>query len=160
MKCNVQISDVESSFNLYANAFTITNIRLKALRGLTYLKYQYDKLNAYLRTNPGMKILVVAAINFLPDDDAYDDEPYVTHDVKRRRYEITNSTELQDVINDMAADIETQIELKQFHKSGLRVHSVDKLTVHYDRYIPTKGGSDIELPDWTKAKKACINIKK
>ena len=56
MKYKVQRTDVESSFNLYANVFTITNIRLKALRGLTYLKYQYDKLNAYLRTNPGMKI--------------------------------------------------------------------------------------------------------
>ena len=79
--------------------------------------------------------------------------------LKSRRYEVTNSTELKDVMNDMAADIETQIELKQFNKSGLRVHSVDKLTVHYDRYNPTRGGSYIELPDWIKAKKACINIK-
>ena len=102
------------------------NIHLKALHGLSYLKYQYDKLSEYLRTNPGMKVLVVAAINVLTYEDTNDDEPYVTHEVKSRRYEVTNSTELQDVINAMAADIEPHIEFNQFHNSGVRVHSVDK----------------------------------
>ena len=56
VKHKAEITDVESNFNLYANAFTITNIHLKALRGLSYLKYQYDKLSEHLSTNPGTKI--------------------------------------------------------------------------------------------------------
>ena len=132
---------------------------MKGYRGLSYLKYQFDRLNDYLSGAPGMKIIVVANVAFLTDEDADDDPPSVFHDVKSRRYEITNSTQLQDVINKMAADIELQIELKQFHKSGLRIHAIDKLTVNFDRYNPTRAGSYIELPKWIADKKACINIK-
>ena len=59
----------------------------------------------------------------------------------------------------MASDIETQIEVKAFHKSNLRLKGIDKITIQYDRYNPTRGGSYIKLPDWISNKKACINIK-
>ena len=33
------------------------------------------------------------------------------------------------------------------------------ITIHYDKYDPTRAGRYIELPEWIKLKKACINIK-
>ena len=33
------------------------------------------------------------------------------------------------------------------------------ITIHYDNYDPTRAGSSIDLPEWIKLKKACINIK-
>ena len=33
------------------------------------------------------------------------------------------------------------------------------ITVHYDKNDPTRAGSSIDLPEWIKLKKACINIK-
>ena len=33
------------------------------------------------------------------------------------------------------------------------------ITIHYDKYDPTRAGRYIELPEWIKLKKACTNIK-
>ena len=33
------------------------------------------------------------------------------------------------------------------------------ITIHYDKFDPTRAGSFVELPEWMKGKKACINIK-
>ena len=33
------------------------------------------------------------------------------------------------------------------------------ITIHYDKYDPTRAGSYIDLPEWIKLKKACIHIK-
>ena len=32
------------------------------------------------------------------------------------------------------------------------------ITIHFDKYDPTRAGRYIELPEWIKLKKACINI--
>ena len=81
----------------------------------------------YLNGVPGMAMTVLANVAFLTDEDTDDDPPSVWHDVKSRRYEIANTTQLMVVLNNMAADIQQQIKLKQCHKSGLRIHSIEKL---------------------------------
>jgi hypothetical protein len=53
-----RISDTENVFNAYANAYTITNISLKGFNGLSYLRYQYNKLLDILNVNPAMMIIV------------------------------------------------------------------------------------------------------
>ena len=106
-----------------------------------------------------MAITVVANVAFLTEEDGDDDEPSEWREVKSRRYELTNTTQLMDVMNNIAADIQIQIELKQFHKSGLRIHSIDQLTAMYTIFNPTRAGSYIVLPKWIASKKACINIK-
>ena len=63
------------------------------------------------------------------------------------------------VMHNIAAEIQIQIELTQFHKSGLRIHSIDQLTLMYTIFNPTRAGSYIVLPKWIASKKACINIK-
>ena len=127
---------------------------MKGLKGLSYLKYQYDKLNRFLSIHPNMKILIV--VDLILDEG---DEFEVIRKVQSRRYDIYNSDDLKNSLNNMARDIELQIENKQFHKSGLIIRGIDKITIQYDRYNPTRGGSYIELPAWIAKKKACINIK-
>ena len=87
-----------------------------------------------------MKILIIVYIVFEVLDVDNETEAEVlgeeVHDVRSRRYDIHNSNEFKDTLNNMAADIELQIELKQFRKSKLRVKGIDKNVVHYDRYNP------------------------
>ena len=47
------------TFNAYANAYTISNIHLKGLNGLTYFPYQFERLNEYLEKHKGMKLNVL-----------------------------------------------------------------------------------------------------
>ena len=41
------ITEEQSAFKAYANAYTISNIHLKGLNGLTYFPYQFDRLHEY-----------------------------------------------------------------------------------------------------------------
>ena len=148
------ITEITSAFKSYTNAYSISNIKLKGLKGLSYLKYQYDKLNRFLSIHPNMKILTV--VDLILDEG---DEFEVIRKVQSRRYDIYNSDDLKNSLNNMARDIELQIENKQFHKSGLIIRGIDKITIQYDRYNPTRGGSYIELPAWI-AKKRHVSISK
>jgi hypothetical protein len=49
IKYKADVSDATSAFSSYTNAYSISNIKLKGLKGLSYLKYQYDKLNDFLK---------------------------------------------------------------------------------------------------------------
>ena len=59
-----------------------------------------------------------------------------------------------DALNNLATYIIEQIELKQFYRSGLRIHSIEKLTVMYTILNPTRAGSYIPLPKWIADKKS------
>ena len=59
----------------------------------------------------------------------------------------------------MGKDIEITVSEKQIERSGLRIKQIHKITIHYDKYDPTRAGKFLELPDWIMRKKACINIK-
>ena len=59
----------------------------------------------------------------------------------------------------MAKYIEILIDTKQFHKSNLVLIGIDKLTIQYDRYNPTHGGSYLELPQWIAKKKHVLVLK-
>ena len=61
-------------------------------------------------------------------------------------------------LNQMATDIEFQLDKMEMSESGLVLKHIDKLKFNYDKYNPTRGGSYIELPEWLKLKRACINI--
>ena len=150
MKNKAITVDEVSAFKNYANSYSITNINLKGLKGLSYLKYQ-NRLRRYLQdgAHPGMKITIVV---YVKTDEG--EIPF-----KSRRYEVLNVDDLDKALINMAEDIELQIENNQVKNYNLIVDKIDKITIHYDRYNPTRGGSYIALPDWVSAKKACINIK-
>ena len=138
VKYKADVSDATSAFRSYTNAYSISNIKLPGFKGLSYLKYQYDKLNNFLNTNPSMKILINVYVKFEENEDITQS---VTHEVRSRRYEISNSDDLKDALNNMAGDIELQIENKHFHKSNLILKGIDEIVIQYDRYNPTRGGS-------------------
>ena len=150
LKYKANVTDSISAFSSYTNAYSISNIKLPGLKGLSYLKYDYDKLNNFLNTNPNMKILINAHVDLLENGET---EPSVERIVRSRRYDIHNSDDLKDALNKMAGDIELEIEIKQFHKSNLRVHGINQIDVQFDRYNPTRGGSYIKLPEWIASKK-------
>ena len=144
------ITDEQSAFKSYVNLFSISNINMKGLRGLSYLKYREDRLKQFLNKNTGMKIL--NHVDALSKDDD-------TITFKSRRYEVLNTDDITDVMTKMAIDIETQIENAQLSKSNIVIEKISKITLNYDKYNPTRAGSYIKLPEWLSLKKACINIK-
>ena len=57
------ITEEQSAFKAHANAYTISNIHLKGLNGLTYFPYQFERSNEYLEQLKGMKLNATVKIS-------------------------------------------------------------------------------------------------
>lgn len=166
IKQQVIITDFKSAFDNYVNAYSITNIKLKKLNGLSYIKYQYEKLKPFLIKSPNMKILisvfVIVQKGYYETDPDTDVKIYIQpliKEVRSLRYVIYNITDLKETLNKAPVDLQEKIIGANFWMSGLKIEGIDKIVINYDRYNPTRGGSYIELPKHIALKKACINIK-
>ena len=49
---------VENAFRNYANSYSISNIKVRGLKGLSYIKYQDKTLKDYIAEHKGMKIIL------------------------------------------------------------------------------------------------------
>ena len=84
------ITEEQSAFKAYASAYTISNIHLKGLNGLTYFPYQFERLNEYLEKHKGMKLNATVKISVV---NIYDEMQDVI--VRTRSYTIINSDGLK-----------------------------------------------------------------
>ena len=148
------ISEEQSAFKAYANAYTISNIHLKGLNGLTYFPYQFERLNEYLEKQKGMKLNATVKISVV---NIYEEMQDVI--VRTRSYTIVDSDELQEALKNMRNDIGARILDMALYQSGLMVVKVKEIHMMYNKYNPTRAGKYINLPKWISLKKACINIK-
>ena len=149
------IADEQSAFKNYTSSYAISDIRVKGVKAIQYLKYQDFKIREYLQKHKGMKVLLQTFSNFKSKKT----NEIVRREVRSRRYEITNEDEITNVLNQMATDIEHQAEVLEMSESGLVLTQMDKIKFNFDKYNPTRGGKFIPLPKWVQNKKACINIK-
>ena len=147
--------NVETAFKNYANSYSISDIKVRGLKGLSYIKYQDKTLKEYVDEHKGMKIILEMFASYRNKKT----NELIEHNTRSRMYEITNKEEVNKILNQMATDIEIQLDKMEMSESGLVITQISKLKFHFDKYNPTRGGSFIELPKWIQNKKACINIK-
>ena len=107
-----KITDEQQAFKGYANTYSVSDIRLKGLKGLSYLKYQKQRLAEFLNRNPNMKIIVETDLSFKNPDNEL-----IQRRLRSRRYNIHNPDELNTVLNNIGHDIETQIEITEYIQS-------------------------------------------
>ena len=94
------ITEEQSAFKAYANAYTISNIHLKGLIGLTYFPYQFERLKEYLEKQKGIKLNATVKISVV---NIYDEMQDVI--VRTRSYTIIDSDELQEALKNMRNDM-------------------------------------------------------
>ena len=155
MRYKATTTNEQSAFKGYVNSYAITNIRVRGIKALQYLKYQDLRLKEYLRKHNGMKVMLQVFATLKSKKTNED----VRQVIKSRRYSITNEGEIPNVLNQMASDVEHQAEVMEVSESGLVITQIDKLKFNYDKYNPTRGGKFIPLPKWVSSKKTCISIK-
>ena len=148
------ITDEQSAFKNYTTSYAITDIKVKGIKALQYLKYQDYRMKEYLKKHKGMKVILQAFGTFKSKKTNEE----LRHMIKSRRYEITNEDEIANVLSQMATDIEFQMDKMELSESGLVITQIDKLKFNMDKYNPTRGGKFFPLPKWVSDKKACINI--
>ena len=75
------------------------------------------------------------------------------------RYNVHNEDELNQALENSVQQILLKIQDLEGTQSNLVFKKIVSITIHFDKYDPTRAGRYIELPEWIKLKKACINIK-
>ena len=65
---------------------------------------------------------------------------------------------VENKLDKIFEDLETKISEKDTEGSGWKIVSIDEVCLNVGRYIPLKGSSYVELPDFLKNKRAILNI--
>ena len=107
-----------------------------------------------------MKVLIQVDVTIM-DGDKDDEHNHVKKVIKfrSRRFEVLNTDDISATLTKMADDIETQFGRSHLNGSDIALDKIETITIHYDKYNPTRAGNYIELPKWVSSNKACINIK-
>ena len=84
---------------------------MKGWRGLSYFKYQEDRLKQFLIKNTGMKVLtqVVFKITTPAGDQDDDDVERQVVKFRSRGFEVLNTDDISVTLTKMADDIQTQL---------------------------------------------------
>ena len=122
-----KITDEQSAFKKYTTSYAISDIKVKGVKALQYLKYQDYRLKEYLKKHKGVKVILQTFSNFKSKKN----NELVRREIKSRRYEITNEEEIPNVLNQMATDIEHQTEVLEVSESGLVLTQMDKMKIQF-----------------------------
>ena len=158
-----RVRDIQSAFRRYANSIVLENRHFEGERGLEMIAHQKPRLVEFLRKNRSVKLNIRTEALF--EKPEYDDggndigSQELVYALPSTRFNISNEDELTQALEDSVKQILLQIQNLEASASNLRLKNILSITIHYDRYDPTRAGRYIELPEWIKLKKACINIK-
>ena len=79
------ITDEPSAFKSYVNEYSMSNIKMRGLRGLYYLKYQEDRLKQFPNKNTGIKVLIQVDFEIITPAGDEDDEGNAVRQVIKLR---------------------------------------------------------------------------
>ena len=158
-----RVRDIQSAFRRYANSIVLENKHFQGERGLEMIAHQKQRLSEFLSNNRNMKLNIRTEGLF--EKPEYDDggtelgSQELVYALPSTYHPIHNKYELTQALEDSVIQIRLQIQNLEGSTSNLRFRKILSITIHYDKFDPTRAGSFIELPEWIKSKKACINIK-
>jgi hypothetical protein len=145
-------------------------------------RYVTEKLINYLKKNGAYKIIFKLGAYFVKgkDNAQLSKEQLANNNVALVRhvfssggaYESSKKNENIDTATPVLTDYDVLSKYKSLfdeimkrideyeqNGSGWVFHSVEFMTIRIVKYNPLHGASYIEIPDWLKAKKCCINVK-
>ena len=158
-----RVRDIQSAFRRYANSIVLENKHFQGERGLEMIAHQKQRLSDFLSNNRNMKLNIRTEGLF--EKPEYDDggnelgSQELVYALPSTRFNISNEDELTQALEDSVIQIRLQIQNLEGSTSNLNLRKILSLTIHYDRYDPTRAGRYIELPEWIKLKRHVSTLK-
>ena len=145
-----------SAFNNYIDQYVIEGSDI--YDGLTFLMEAKNSLINVLDSNRGIKaILYFNCVMEREGAEGTIRETFAFHSAIKI---ITESTNVEEVFNEMVDEIETAIQKAENAQcNGWVLFKVIGVTLHTAKWDPLNAGSYIDLPPYLKNKKAIINMK-
>ena len=150
IKNKLTIREQQSAFKNYANSYKLANRHFMGEAGLSMIQYQKDK-----ETN----ISAEGIFHHISRDlEGKPEVSQILRSLRATRFNIHNEDGLHKALEQSVELMLLHIEDIEMRQSGLNFIKTTSITIHYDRYGPTRAGSCTDLPDWIKSKKACVNF--
>ena len=133
-------------------------------RGLEMIAHQKPRPLEFLRKNRSMRLNIrTEALFEKPEHDDGGNEigsQELVYALPSTRFNISDEDELTQTLEDSVKQILLQIQNLEASTSNPRFKQILSITIHYDKYDPTRAGSYIELPEWIKLKKGMYQHQK
>ena len=145
-----------SAFNNYVNQYVIDGSDYND--AIVFLSDAKPSITNVLNTNRGIKtILYLICIMYRQTSEGTIKQEFAFHSSIKL---ILENTDVSDVYNEMAEEIEESIQkVENAEGSGWVLLKIKNLTLHTAKWDPLNAGSYIDLPANLKNKKAIINMK-
>ena len=145
-----------SAFNNYVNQYVIDGSDYND--AIVFLSDAKPSITNVLNTNRGIKtILYLICIMYRQTSEGTIKQEFAFHSSIKL---ILENTDVSDVYNEMAEEIEESIQkVENAEGSGWVLLKIKNLTHHTAKWDPLNAGSYIDLPANLKNKKAIINMK-
>ena len=145
-----------SAFNNYVNQYVIDGSDYDD--AIVFLSDAKPSITNVLNTNRGIKtILYLICIMYRQTSEGTIKQEFAFHSSIKL---ILENTDVSDVYNEMAEEIEESIQkVENAEGSGWVLLKIKNLTLHTAKWDPLNAGSYIDLPANLKNKKAIINMK-
>ena len=145
-----RVKDIQSAFRRYANSIVLENRHFEGERGLEMIARQKSRFLEFLRKNRSMKLNIRTEGLFeKPENDDGGNESgseELVYALPSTHFNISNEDELTQALEDSVFQIQLQIQNLEGSTSNLRFKKILPITIHYDKYDPTRAGKYIELP--------------
>ena len=134
-----KVRDIQSAFRRYANSIVLENKHFEGERGLEMIAHQRQRLSEFLRNNRNMKGLF--------EKPEYDDggteigSQELIYALPSTYYPIHNQDELTQALEDSVKQILLQMQNLEGSTSNLRFKNIFSITIHYDKFDPTRAGN-------------------
>ena len=151
-----EAKETESALRNFSRVYIINGI--EDYDGISFLKDVEGSITRVLRENKQTKVKLIFKCNMVREKDVeIIIRPFDFRSNMEINLEGTDENELYDVMIDT---IEDKIQkLENTADTGWHFHSVINLELHTVEWVPLRGSSYIELPEYLKNKKAITNIK-
>ena len=154
MRYKATTTNEQSAFKGYVNSYAITNVRVRGIKALQYLKYQDLRLKEYLMKHKGMKVILQVSATMKSKKTNEE----IRESIRSRRYNITNEEEIPQKLNQMSTGIEFQLDKMEMSESGLLLKHIDKLKSTMTNTIQLVEVHTLNYLNGWNWKRACINI--
>ena len=143
----------KSAFKGYANNFKLVNKHFQGEQGMSMISHQKSLLLDFLKKNRNMKLNIRTEALFtkpVDDEDGEWDEMRegeFIYNLPSTRFNIQSEEDVDDALVKSVKQILLQIEKLEGTRSNLKFKRIISITVHYDKYDPTRAGRNIDLPN-------------
>ena len=158
IKNKFRVESKQSAFKNYANNLTLINKHYQGEQGLSMIQHQKTLLLDFLNNNRNMKLNIRCEGLFSKNTE--EGELEILYNLPSTRFNIHNEDDLNQAIEDSVKQVLLQIEKLEASRSNLRFKRIISITIHYDRYDPTRAGIYIDLPSFIKLKKGMCEYQK